>query len=149
MFKSLVQGFPNKKGSFGFIKSVGSPKQADRPFQFQTNKSLSTVENEAFADHPRKITSNNSLSIEITLDKCFRPFRLTYFYCSQTTIQELISFLKRELKEHFIYFKAKNINTEYFLTLHHRKVSELNTKRLELTAIRIKVDSKNNLLANF
>lgn len=46
MFKSSVQGFHIKKGPINFVKSVVSPKQADRPLQFHTSKSISTAENE-------------------------------------------------------------------------------------------------------
>lgn len=55
---------------------------------------------------------------------------MLFSYAEETTIQELILFMRREIKENFIYFKAKNVNVEYFLTLPQKRVVELNTKRL-------------------
>jgi serum/glucocorticoid-regulated kinase 2 len=56
--------------------------------------------------------------------------------------------MKREISEDYLYFKTKNLNVEYFLTLPHRKVKELGLKRLEILAFRIKIDRKGNFLGN-
>ena len=48
----------------------------------------------------------------------------------ETTVEELRAFLKRETKESCIYFKSKNINLEYYLTLPLKRVKDLNTNRL-------------------
>ncbi len=61
-------------------------------------------------DHSRKNTAVGSLSIEIALEKCLRPQKMFFTFDEETTVKELISFIKREIKENFIYFKAKNIN---------------------------------------
>lgn len=55
---------------------------------------------------------------------------MIFSYAEETTMQELILFMRREIKENFIYFKAKNINLEYFLTLPQKRVVDLNIKRL-------------------
>ena len=38
-----------------------------------------------------------------------------------------------------MYFKTKNINVEYMLTLPQRKVKELGLKRLELVGVKPKI----------
>lgn len=130
MFKSSVHGTSAKKGPLSFMKSLASPKQADRSSQFHTVKTISTAENETPNDVPRKSAAIGSLSIELTLEKSYRPIKLMFPFWEDTTVDELVSFLKREIKESIIYFKSKNTNLEYYLTLPHKRVSELNTKRL-------------------
>jgi hypothetical protein len=130
MFKSSVHGTSAKKGPLSFMKSLGSPKQADRFSQFHTVKTISTAENETVNDVPRKCTAIGSLCIELTLEKSYRPLKLMFPFWEDTTVEELVSFLKREIKESFTYFKSQNINLEYYLTLPLKRVSDLNTKRL-------------------
>lgn len=59
-----------------------------------------------------------------------------------------MDFIRREIKEHYVYFKAKSLNVEYLLTLHHRKVRELGVKRLELLGVKLKIDRRGNFLNN-
>ena len=75
--------------------------------------------------------------------------KFSFPYSQETSIQELIDFLKRELKEGLLYFKAKNLNIEYLLTLPHRKVREMDSKKIDLVASKIKIDKKGNDLASF
>jgi len=48
-----------------------------------------------------------------------------------------------------LYFKTRDLNLDYLLTLSHRKVKELGNKRLELQACKIKIDKKGVPLGNF
>lgn len=60
----------------------------------------------------------------------------------------MTDFMRRELKEQYVYFKAKSINVEYLLTLQHRKVRELGVKRLELLGVKLRIDRRGNFLNN-
>ena len=50
------------------------------------------------------------------------------------------------MQEENVYFKSKNLNLDYFLTLGHRRVRELAVKKLELWMCKIKVRRKGPLL---
>ena len=66
----------------------------------------------------------------------------------ETQISELLKYLKREVEEEFVYFKSKNLNIDYLLTLGHRRVKELSAQKLELWVHKIRI-VHTNLLLNF
>ena len=66
----------------------------------------------------------------------------------ETQISELLKYLKREVEEEFVFFKSKNLNIDYLLTLSHRRVKELSAQKLELWVHKIRI-VHTNLLLNF
>ena len=64
-------------------------------------------------------------------------------------MQELVSFMKKETSESHVYFKSKNLNIDYMLTLKERKVKELGTKKLELSMHKIRICKGLSPLNNF
>lgn len=108
MFKSPARTPPPKRAPISFVKTVTSPQHA-RAMQVQTAKSISTVENDFAIEQFNKPTTH-LLSLEITLDRPVRTLRLAFPYHPETAVEELIDFIRREVREDFLYFKTKNLN---------------------------------------
>ncbi len=43
--------------------------------------------------------------------------RLAFSYTPETTVAELLAFMRQELREGLLYFRSKNLSIEHFLTL--------------------------------
>jgi hypothetical protein len=113
--------------------------------QVQTSKSITTAESDFTIDQFSR-PSTALLSLEVTLDRPPRTMRLAFSYTPETTVGELLSFLRQELREGLLYFRSKNLSVEHFLTLTERKVRELGVKRLDLLGCRVKVEKANGFL---
>lgn len=148
MFKSPVKGIPIKKSPISFIKTATSPRQANKPPHAQTSKSISTAENDFAIDQFTKPNPSSLLSLDISLDRPARTLKLAFSFTAETEISDLTDFVRRELKEQYVYFKTKSLNVEYLLTLPHRKVRELGVKRLELLGVKLRIDRRGNFLNN-
>lgn len=93
MFKSPVKGVQPKRAPINFVRTVASPAQPGRTMQVQTAKSITTVESDFTIDQFSR-PSAALLSLEITLDRPVRTMRLAFPYSSDTTVIDLLAFLK-------------------------------------------------------
>jgi hypothetical protein len=147
MFKSPAKGAPVvKRAPISFVRTVASPGQAPRGMQVQTSKSISAADTDFTIEQFSRPSNNSLLSLEVTLDRPVRTMRLAFPYSQDTTVAELLAFLRRELREGFLFFCSKNLSVEHFLTLGGRRVRELGTKRVDLMAVKVKVDHSNGYL---
>lgn len=116
MFKSPGKGAPAKRAPINFVRTVASP-QAGRALQVQTSKSIGAVDTDFAIDQYSRPSASTLLSLEVTLDHPVRTLRLAFPYTPDTTVGELLAFLRRELREGLLYFRCKNLSVEHFLTL--------------------------------
>lgn len=92
MFKSPIKGtIASKKPPINFIKTVVSPRYGSKPTQIQTTKNISSTDSDFIHEHYPK----NHLILEITLDKPVRVLKFSFPYSQETSIEELIDFLRR------------------------------------------------------
>lgn len=110
MFKSPAKGGPAaKRAPISFVRTVASPTMQGRGIQVQTSKSISAVDSDFTIDQFSRPSASALLSVEVTLDKPVRTLRLAFSYTPDSTVAELLSFLRRELREGLLYFRSKNL----------------------------------------
>lgn len=143
MFKSPVRNMPAPKRSpVSFIKTVASPRHPN------TSKPIAMSSHDFSIEQFTKQSNALMLTLQIALEKVNVPHRCIFTYNNDTTIGELIDYMRKELRDQYLFFKSRDMNVDYILTLVQRKVRELRTKRLQLSAWRIRVDAKGALLKN-
>lgn len=143
MFKNPNYNAVVKKGPISFIKTSASPRHVNSAKAILVGQQNSAIDQ--YNCHQRSAT----LAIEIIYDKISHVQHLNFPFSPETTIGELIDFLHKELQEQHLYFRSRNLNLDYLLTLKYRKIKELSTNKLDLVASKIKIFPKDQFLSNF
>lgn len=137
MFKSPVNKTPSTASGFNFIRNNIGPRQV-KPNHISSAKILSASDLES-NDHVLKPDGSSTIMLDLLEEGLSEPRRLAYTYQADTNIENLIDFVKQETHITRLNFKTKNVNLDYLLTLKHRKVKELNIRKLSLMLERVKI----------
>lgn len=125
MFKSPARNMQMPKRSpVSFIKTVASPRHPNN------TKNIAFSSHDFSTDHFNKQGNTLMLTLQISLQKVNVPHRCIFTYNNESTIGELVDYMRKELRDSYLFFKSRDINVDYLLTLAQRKVRELRVKRL-------------------
>lgn len=113
-----------KRSPINFVKTVASPRYPN------SAKAITISELDFSIDQFNKQAGSSFLSLEITQSKTNHPHRCIFPYNNETSISELVEFIRKEVNETHIYCRTRDLNMDYLFTLGYRKVIELKTKRI-------------------